>query len=207
MGKQRAEELKMLGINLNLAPLLDILSEDDFLYNRGFIKDHNLLAKKIVKGQKQGGIISCIKHFPGYGGITFHPEDNLAHVEKVPDFSQFRNVNAEMIMVSNVIYSELSKELPFSFLKQGIDMIEDNYVILSDDLSQYSLIDNFSLTDIVSRPLLAGVDMLIFSGWRMPAREAVEELKKIAVQDSVMQKRIDEAVLKIITLKSAYFDL
>jgi len=193
--------LKELGVNLNLAPLLDILDENDFLYNRGFTDNHNVLGKAIVEGQKEGGIISCIKHFPGYGGITFHPENNLAHIDKVPEYSQFEGINSEMIMVSNVVYKELNKSYPFSFLKEGINMIKDGYIIISDDLSQYSLLDNFSLKEVVSKPFLAGADMLIFSGWRSPVKEAIEEFKKTAETNSYFRERLNDSVLKIIELK------
>ncbi len=46
-----------------------------------------------------------------------------------------------------------------SFLKEKI---LGNYLIISDDLDQYSLLNNFSLTDIVSLPIKAGVDIIIF---------------------------------------------
>ena len=211
IARQRAEELAGLGVNLNLAPLLDKLSENDFLYERGFVKDYEALGKAMVQGQEEGGIMSCVKHFPGYGNISFHPENSLAYVEKIPDFSQFKDTGAEMIMVSNVVYSELNEEAPFSFLEEGINILKNNiegdYVIVSDDLSQYSLLDNFSLEETISRPFLAGVNMIIYSGWRSSVRDAVLELKRKAVVDSYLEKRINESVLKIIDLKSAKFNL
>jgi len=120
-------------------------------------------------------------------------------LKKIPETSQFENVGSEMIMVSNVVYKELDEELPFSFLKEGVGMIEDK-IIISDDLSQYSLLNNFSLNDIVSKPFLAGVDMLIYSGWRSSVEEAINEFKKIA-PDNI--KRIDESSSKIIKLKQS----
>jgi beta-N-acetylhexosaminidase len=194
VGKKRAEELKALGINLNLAPLLDVLAKEDFIYERGFVGNYYELGKSLVEGQSEGGIVSCIKHFPGYGGISFHPENNLAYVDNIPSYSQFEKIPAEMIMVSNVVYKELDEKYPFSFLREGINKIKGDYVVISDDLSQYSLLDNFSLKEIVTKPVLAGVDMLIFSGWRSSVREAVEEFKKT---DSLSE----ESVLKIIRLK------
>lgn len=204
VGKQRAEELKELGVNLNLAPLLDMLSENDFIFNRGFSENHNILGRKMVEGQRDGGILSCIKHFPGYGGIVFHPENELAFVGEVPEFSQFKNINSEMIMVSNVVYLELDKNLPFSFSKEGISLLKkeigENQIIVSDDLSQYSLLNNFSLEDIVSKPFSAGVDILIFSGWRSSVKEAINKFKKIA-PDNI--ERLNNSVLKIIELKQS----
>ena len=92
IGLDRGQELKELGINLNLAPLLDVSEEGDFLSGRTFQKngeEMGFLAKSLITGQKAAGILTAIKHFPGYGGITFNPEDELAELEKVPGIEQF----------------------------------------------------------------------------------------------------------------------
>jgi len=213
IGKEKADQLRLLGINLNLAPLLDKLSPEDFIYNRGFQNNKGNFGEKIIQGQKDGGILSCAKHFPGYGGITYHPEDNLAFAEAVPDYSEFEKSaeEADMVMVSNVVYKELDKNYPFSFLKEGIGLLKEKvsgeYLVVSDDLAQYSLLGNFSLEEILSKPVNAGVDILIFSGWRSPVEEAVARAVKAAEDGLIEKNRLQEAVSKIIKAKEKYFNL
>ena len=78
VGKDRGTELRELGINLNLAPLLDISFSNDFIFERSFQKNHEIigeLAKSLIQGQKEAGMFTAMKHFPGYGGISFKPEE------------------------------------------------------------------------------------------------------------------------------------
>ncbi|MFH1656412.1 MAG: glycoside hydrolase family 3 N-terminal domain-containing protein [Candidatus Nealsonbacteria bacterium] len=211
IGKDRGEELKKLGINLNLTPLLDISEKNDFIYERAFHKDIEtikVLAENIIKGQKDAGIFTSIKHFPGYTGISFNPEEKLAIKETIPEISQFQDLEIlpEMVMTSNVIYKEIDESLPFTLSKKGIQFLKEkikgNYLIISDDLSQNSLLDEFTLNEIVSLPVKAGVDILIFSGWRIEAEKGFLALKKALENNQVSETQIDKSVLKIIGLKN-----
>jgi len=211
VGKDRGTELRELGINLNLAPLLDISFSNDFIFERSFQKNHEIigeLAKSLIQGQKEAGVFTAVKHFPGYGGISFNPEEKLARLENIPEVSQFQKAAEafpEMIMVSNVIYKGLYEEYPFSFSKEGIGFlksnVQGNYLIISDDLSQNSLLNKFSLKKIITLPIKAGIDILIFSGWRMPVVNGVLALREAIESGDISEQRIDRSVLRIIKLK------
>jgi len=214
IGRQRGEQLKELGVNLNLSPLLDISYPGDFIFERSFKTNADLikeLGSGLIKGQKETGIMIAIKHFPGYGGISFNPEERLAFVEGLPGFVHFQEIakaGTDMIMVSNVVYEVLNKKLPFSFLTAGIDLLDKNsYLVISDDLSQNSLLNNFSLREIVSLPVKAGIDILIFSGWRSPVKAGVLELKKAVEEKEIKEEIINRAVFRIIKLKQKHFNL
>lgn len=211
VGWQRGKELKGLGINLNFSPVLDITKKTDFIFNRTFQRGADSaaeLARGLIEGQKQAGIFSCLKHFPGYSNIPFHPEDNLASVAKAPEFSQFQKAmpaEPEFVMTANVIYRNLDERLPFTFASSSIQLLkqelDEQAIIISDDLSQHSLFRNFSLKEIMTLPLKAGVDMLIFSGWRSPVAEAMLTLQEAAKAGEVSEEKINQALLKILKLK------
>jgi len=74
-------------------------------------------------------------------------------------------------------------------------------LIITDDLDQYSLLNNYSLEDIVVKPVQAGVDMLIFSGWRLPEEDGVEILLSAVKRGDVDEGLIDRAVERIIKVK------
>lgn len=205
IGKKRGDELKELGINLNLAPLLDIVSNKDFLFKRAF-PDYEAIkefSEELIRGQKESGILTAVKHFPGYGGISFNPEEKLAVLEQIPETSQFGN-RSEMIMCSNVVYKEID-EKPFSFSENGIELlrnrIKGSYLIISDDLAQNSLLNEYSIEEIVSLPIKAGTDILIFSGWRKPVEQGISAFKDIVGKGDISEQRINQSVLKIIKLK------
>lgn len=211
IGKIKGEQLKELGINLNLAPLLDETLFGDFIFERGFQKspkEVGELAGALIDGQQTAGILTVIKHFPGYSGISFNPEEKLATLSKIPKTSQFEiamEVQPEMIMVSNVVYQNLDKNLPFTFSDISIKFLKEKLnneiLIISDDLAQNSLLNNFTLKEITALPIKAGVDVLIFSGWRTPVRQGVGAFKEVVENGEISEARINQSVLKVIKLK------
>lgn len=211
IGQNRGKELKDLGVNLNLAPFLDDMKSGDYYYNRSFQTSTEIsgeLAKSLVSGQKEAKILTAIKHFPGYFGISFNSEEKLANVEKVPEISQFKKANEakpEFVMTSNVIYKEIDSSLPFTFSPQAVKFLKDNLgseiLIISDDLSQNSLLKKFYLKDLVQKPIQAGVDILIFSGYRLPVEQGLDAAFNAVLNAEISGTKIDEAFSRIIQLK------
>jgi beta-N-acetylhexosaminidase len=211
VGYKRGIELKQFGISLNFAPVLDSAEPGDFIYNRSFNKEQeNIgdLVKSLVLGQKNTGILTAIKHFPGYGNISFNPEEKLAVKDNIPSvdlFKQSISAKPEMVMTANVIYKNIDENFPFTFSKKGIDFLKselgNDILIISDDLDQNSLLNKYDLEDIVSMPVESGVDILIFSGWRLSAEEGVNALIKAVENGRISEDRINQSTLKIIKLK------
>lgn len=214
VGFNRGKELKNLGINLNLAPVLDITQFGDFLFERSFQKDTERtgeLAKAIISGQKAVGILTAIKHFPGYGQIPFNPERvKLPTLSKIPEISQFKKAlesQPEIIMTANVVYKEIDPIFPFSLSIKAIQFLKeelnDDFLVISDDLSSPVLKKEFSLKNTVILALQAGVDILIIAGFddsKDPIK-AFNFLLEAAKKSEISETRINQSVLKIIKLK------
>ena len=211
IGLKRGEELKELGINLNLSPLMDNASRDDYIYNRSFQKDPELtgeIGKSLILGQQEAGIFSAIKHFPGYTGMATNPEEKLMIAPSFPIIVQFEEalkVEPAFVMTSNAIYEDIDSRLPFTFSETAIDYLKDNLgrriLILSDDLSQNSLLNSYTLKEIVANPINAGVDLEIISGYRSSVNEALDAFLNAVNDQEVSLEKIDKAVLRIIQLK------
>jgi beta-glucosidase-like glycosyl hydrolase len=211
VGLSRGKELKALGFNLNLAPVLDQLSPSDFLYPRSFQKDPKSsgeLGKSIIEGQKEAGIFSAIKHFPGYAGISFNPEERLARLSQLPEISQFKKAveaNPEFVMVANIIVNELDSQKRFLFSEKDIEFLKEvlpgDYLIMTDDLSQNVFLQKFSLEDITTTPINAGVNVLLFSDFRENPEKAMEAFFQAVQAGKVDQEKIEQSVLKIIKIK------
>jgi len=212
VGFNRGKELKELGINLNLAPVLDDMQAGDFYFNRAFQKVPELagqLARSIILGQKEAGILTAIKHFPGYAGVTFNPETSLAKIS-LPETSQFtKAAEAEpaMVMAANAIYQEIDSSLPLTFSAQGVQFLKSTLgseiLIISDDLAQNSLLQNFSLEEIMTKPIDAGIDMLIFSGWRTSVEQGLDTFWEAVLNQQISEQKINDIVSKIIQLKES----
>jgi len=214
VGLKRGKELKNLGINLNLAPVLDITQPNDFLYSRSFQKTPEKtgeLAKSLISGQKAAEILTAAKHFPGYGGISFNPErEGLPVLLNIPEISQFKislQAQPEMVMAANVIYKGIDQNLPFSLSFQGTQFLKselkNNFLVISDDLSSPVLKSEFSLKNTVILACKSGIDILIVAGFDDPTDplSAYNFLLEVAQNGEISEKRIEGSVSKIIKLK------
>src|SRR4030042_2974225 len=177
MGYNRAKSLKNLGINQILGPVLDIGQSGDFLtrYKRclqGNAEEVGAMGKSIIAGQNDGGMLSTAKHFPGYGGISFDPEnERLAVMSQVPEISQFETAleaGPQFVMGANVIYEDIDPLVPFALSASGIDFLYEelgnDFIVITDDLASKVLKAEYSLAGTVVMAAKAGGDMLLFSG-------------------------------------------
>jgi len=211
IGQKRGEELKELGINLNLAPLLDLSQEGDFIYNRSFQKsaqETGELAKALIQGQKTANILTAIKHFPGYSTISVNPEEVLSQISVTPEISQFvkaMEANPQLVMAANVVYQDIDPLLPLTFSASGIQFLKEklgtNPLIISDDLDQNSLLENFTLKEIITKPIESGIDLMILSGWRNPTHLGLDAFWSAFEKDEISKTKVREAVSKIINFK------
>ena len=214
IGQDRSEELKYLGINLNLSPVLDKASSSDFIFDRTFQTDSlraGRLAQALLSGQESTGILSALKHFPGYGNISFNPEKTLATVQEFPDISPFvfaLSAQPDFLLLSNVIYPTVDPNKPFTFSSTGISLINSdlnfNGLILSDDLAQPALLDNYSLKNITVSPLVAGVHMIMLSD-EAYAQDSYDILVKEVQQNSQLKDTIENSAAQILELKRNFF--
>jgi beta-N-acetylhexosaminidase len=213
IGQKRGQELKELGINLNLAPLLDLSQEGDFLYSRSFQKsaqETGELAKAMIQGQEASGILTAIKHFPGYNTISVNPEEVLSKIAATPETSQFvkaMEANPQLVMAANVVYQDIDSLVPLTFSALGIQFLKEklgtNPLIISDDLDQNSLLENFTLKEIITKPIEAGIDLMILSGWRNPTHLGLDAFWSAFEKDEIFKIMAREAVDKIINFKQA----
>ena len=214
IGLRRGRALSALGINLDLAPVLDAGVPGDFLtkYERCFTGGPDRissLAGSMISGQKAGGTFSTAKHFPGYGGITFDPEnDHLAILDKLPDFSQFREVSGagpEFVMaVASAIYTPLDQNLAFTLSPAGISLlrqtISGDYLVITDDLGTKTLKETYTLKGAVTLAFKAGVDVLLVCHTPDPL-DAFHYMVDAVRSGEIDETQVDERVMKILELK------
>ncbi len=215
LGKKRGQELSKLGINLNLAPVLDQAFETDFIYPRTFktsLEKVRSLALAFIKGQNSARVLSVVKHFPGYGRISFNPErDKLPILNSLPQTTQFALFEdleiMPMMMLANVIYKEHNSKLPFSFTKDGVLMarkiIGKDGFLISDDLSSPVLKSSYGLENTIKNVYLAGVDILLVAGFDEPRDPALAilALKNMFKNGELSFSELAQRIEKIIKLK------
>lgn len=215
------KELKIFGINMDFAPVIDINTNsiNNVIGNRSFGSNANLVSEmgiSFAKGLRENNIIPVYKHFPGHGDTTIDPHEELPIIEKTKEelyekeLIPFKNAiadGAEIIMVghfavpnitNNNMPSSLSKEVITDIL---IDELGFNGVIITDALNMQAITDNFSKEEIVVNAINAGVDILLMPG----SSSEVTKIIKDAVQKNIItEDRINDSVKKILTLKYKY---
>ena len=214
--------LHALGFNLDFAPVADVAQgADSVIGSRSFGPDAELcasLAGVIVKSLRAEGIVSCLKHFPGYGSATVDDHNGTSIVEKTLseleacDLIPFQTIIASeesvpFVMVSHLSYpnvtgSDTPADLSASIVTDILrDKLDYRNVIITDSHSMASITDHYSAGEAAVKALAAGCDMILMPSDLQAAFDAVQA----AVQDGTLsQQRIDESVLRILTVKAEY---
>ena len=214
--------LHSLGLNVNLAPVCDISQTPGaFLYNRSLGADP-VTTGQFVAGTlerlAENGIGGVMKHFPGYGSATVDDHNGTSVVEKTLseleacDLVPFQTIIASegsvpFVMVSHLSYpnvtgsdtpADLSSSIVTDILR---DKLEYQNVIITDSHSMASITDHYSEGEAAVKALASGCDMILMPSDLQAAFDAV----KAAVADGTLsQARIDESVLRILTVKAEY---
>ena len=216
MENEKISLLKNIGINLNLAPVVDIpTSPNDFIYSRSFgldAKETSIFAKNMVKYSKNNYFSSCLKHFPGYGNnVDTHTGiaiDKREYEEfKNNDFKPFEagiKANGPMILVNHNIVNCMDEKLPASLSKEVHDILRDDLefsgLVITDDLAMDAVKKYVENGEAAVQAVLAGNDMIISSEFAKQKAEVVKAVEDGKISEDI----INTAVKRILACKYAY---
>lgn len=218
MGKEQSKQLKALGINMNLAPVADVLSNEDNteIGNRSFGSDAKEVAsivKTLVKSMQKQQISATLKHFPGSGDAlgdthrgaveTKQTIQELRKKEFLP-FESGMNADADAVMVSHLILTNVTDEKePCSLSERVIsdilrDEMEYDGLILTDAMNMNSITDNYSSGEAAVKAVKAGVNIVV-----MPEDlgQAFKAVKSAVKNGKIKESVVDKAVRRIIYTK------
>lgn len=208
------------GINLNFAPVADILTNADnkALAERSFGSDARVVAamtEASVNGLKETGITACIKHFPGIGSAGEDTHNGLAVVdrsleelqqEELVPFSQAIEAGVPMIMVGHISLPQVvGDNTPASMSPAVIsDLLRAqlgfNGVVITDAMNREAITQYYGADEAAIMALKAGADMIL-----MPEDfELAFEGVITAVQDgTISAERIDDSLTRVYRIKYA----
>lgn len=183
--------LRSLGIDIDFAPVVDLgpAAPGTGLEGRVLADDPARVEEKaraFLRGLHRGGVLGCIKHYPGLGASTLDshlalPRIDLGVRAMAPHLRPFRRLkkDAPMVMVAHALYPALDPSGKPSTLSSRIIGLLDRRpafkgLILSDDLEMGALNAYGTLADRARQAVSAGCHMVIVSHrWEeMPAVEA-----------------------------------
>lgn len=207
---EKSNLLKELGLNLNLAPVVDVsTNKDDYMYERSIGQNSDITAeyaKTVISASKGSGVSYTLKHFPGYGNnIDTHTASSIDNrslddIEKndLPPFKAGIEAKAEAILVSHNIVDSIDNKNPASISPKVHKLLRKNLnfsgIVITDDLEMGATKD---IEDKSVKAILADNDLLIVTDYL----ESINEIKNAINNKIITENDLDKKVLKILEWK------
>ncbi|PKL87607.1 MAG: hypothetical protein CVV23_14535 [Ignavibacteriae bacterium HGW-Ignavibacteriae-2] len=218
-GKYSAELGRLVGVQLNYAPLLDVNNDyrNPVINIRAYSDDPKLISwhgNSFIKGMLDGRMISTAKHFPGHGATDLDSHLQLplintskADLEKI-DIVPFReaiNSGVQAVMIGHLLVPALENRngLPATLSPSIItDYLKDKLnfggLVITDAMNMKAITDSFTTEEASKLAVMAGNDILLF-----PPNDslAIEGIYKAVLKGEISENRINESVRKILSAK------
>ncbi|MDP5171079.1 MAG: glycosyl hydrolase, partial [Bacteroidia bacterium] len=218
-GKQMAEELRRVGVQMNFAPVVDINNNPNnpVINDRSFGQDKFNVTRKAymtMKGMQDNGVMACAKHFPGHGDtgtdshfdlpVLNHSLERLDTLELYP-FYRLMSSGVGSVMVGHLHVPALdptpnrSASLsPLIVQTLMRDKLHYNGLIITDALNMQGVTKYYGPGEVALQALLAGNDILL-SPVNVP--QSVEAISKALQSGVLAQQVLDEHVRRILIAK------
>lgn len=215
-GRRVGEAMKAVGLNLNLAPVLDVAPTGHMERNgRSFSGDPEVVVKKSVayaRGLLEAGVVPIGKHFPGYGD-TDGDSDHFLVTSDWPRERVFSEAGVFVrakeqlggVMLANVVYAAVDDKPAILSAKLVARVHEHDWLAVTDDISIGMLAEAIGGTseDVLVQSFLAGNDLLLTTAppdWNKGI-DYIGILARLAERDEAAKKQLDESCRRVLRLK------
>lgn len=221
IGKKIGKKLKEIGIDMDMAPILDIFSnpQNTVIGNRSFGSNSDIVTKMafaLSDGLKSENIIPVGKHFPGHGDtikdshvdlpIVAKTLEELKELELIP-FAKAVNQKLPGLMVGHIaVHKVTNSNDPASLSDIMINDIlrkDMGYkgIVMPDSLKMKALSNYFTDEDIYLKCINAGNDILLMPQDISKAFNIIYEHVNMGI---IKEERINESVRRILSTKFDY---
>lgn len=218
-----AKELTEVGINMDLAPVLDIAHKgiNSIMAGRAFGSDPeqvSSLGVKVIEHLQQNKIISVAKHFPGIGRTTLdsHLEmpflntgiKDIEDIDLMPFEAAIKH-NVAGIMLSHIFYRNIDSKWPASLsIKIAKDLLrgqlEFNGITITDDLDMGAIKKNYDIKTIIQQILSADIDIALICHKGPDIEKAFYEILKSLKDSETLRKKGIQSAERIMQIKEKY---
>ncbi len=218
-----SSELKSVGINYDLAPVvdLDINMKNHVIHGlgRSFGKDPKTVAKyasTFIDAMHSNGVLTSIKHFPGHGssvGDTHKGFVDVTHLWKEVELEPYHLLKdkADTVMVAHVFNKKLDAKYPASLSYDTITKmlrwkLGYHGVVITDDLQMGAISKKYGLKNTLRLAINAGDDILLIGNQLDPKKVQstkllVDTVVSLIKSGEVKEESIDKAYARIQKLK------
>jgi beta-N-acetylhexosaminidase len=228
-GREMAETLAAAGVNLNLAPVVDLnLNPDSPIIgalDRSFSADPQVVIEQalaFIRGHRAAGVLATLKHFPGHGSATGDTHLGVVDVTEtwreveLEPFSAIVDAGmADAILTAHVFNARLDPEHPATLSRSTVtgllrgDLGYDG-VVISDDLQMGAIRQAYGYEKAVRLAIEAGVDVLTIANQQVYDVDVVARTVELIVEmvdaGQLDAARIEEAWRRIQSLRARISD-
>jgi beta-N-acetylhexosaminidase len=221
-----AAEMNQIGINMNMAPVMDVSSEGSgsIMAERTFGDNPDWVSRlgvKVIEHLQLNKIMAVAKHFPGIGrtALDSHLDmpvlhDDLSIMEQldlIPFEAGIRS-GVSGVMLSHIFYSQLDPQWPASLSLQIAKnllrkQMQFNGLVLTDDLDMGAITKHYDIQTAVHQILAADIDLTLICHKGPSIEIAFEEMAKEITDAPAIKASGMESVERIMKAKRKYLDM
>jgi len=222
-GRITAAELQALGIDFDLAPVMDVNSnpQNPVIGVRSYADNPETVARfalRMMQGLLDGGVLCAAKHFPGHGDTSLDSHLSLPTVDKsladleavelVP-FEAAISAGIPAIMTSHILFPQLEKNtLPATMSRAIItgllkERLGFKGLVISDCMEMAAIKQFYGTVEGTIAALAAGVDLVFISHTNALASQAASAIRQAVLQGKIPMEEMDSSVEKIVGFKRA----
>jgi beta-N-acetylhexosaminidase len=221
-GRITGLELRAMGINMNLAPVVDLNNNarNPVIGARSFGEDPSWVARMAaahIRGHHAGSVLTAVKHFPGHGDTAVDSHVDLPTIAREreqlekADLVPFRRAiaqGADAVMSAHVTFPAFEpSDLPATLSRRVLTGLLRNElgfdgVIITDDMEMGAIAQRFGSAKAAVRAIQAGADMVLVCHTLSVQQESIDAVTQAVRDGKISEERIDQSVRRILKLKS-----
>ena len=218
-----AKEMKLVGLNMNLAPVVDVQrgEMEKHLAGRSFGEDPELVAflgRTVVKHLQKNGIMAVAKHFPGLGRADVDPHFLLPKINmgleelqrvNLPPFAAAIKEGVCGMMTSHAIYPALDPERPATLSPVVLtEVLRENMgfrgLTITDDLEMGAIAAKWDVAEGALQSFQAGADILLICKDQGHVRESLDRMQRALREGWITPKRVAQSLKRIKKMKMKF---
>ena len=218
-----ASELLDVGINMNMAPVLDVAIDlqTSIMKDRAFGSDPKWVSRlgmAVINHLQKGGVMAVAKHFPGIGRTTLDSHLDLPFLETSAedlaaiDFGPFQEAiqtGVAGMMLSHICYGSLDDQKPASLSRKiARDLLRQHMkydgLVMTDDLDMGAIKKHHGLETSIRQILAAEIDIALICHRSPDMETAFETIRAFQSASPANKKLCEQSMHRILTLKEQY---